>query len=159
MTQAHLSVIFYSLLPIAMTVGGTLPKYERHKHKQILPFFRQLWSGTSMASPRTTLKSLSQLLECLCRPGLLHALSCQPFLAILVTPLSLQYWSLSLQYWSLLCPRWGLPLAWALSALPLTPLLLGAVLQLAWIRRGVPFTMVPDCYETFLKVTIFFFSI
>ena len=51
---------------------------------------------------------------------------------------------------SLLCPRWGLPLAWALSALPLTPLLLGAVLQLAWIRRGVPFTMVPDCYETFL---------
>ena len=38
--------------------------------------------------------------------------------------------------------RWGLPLAWALSALPLTPLLLGAVLQLAWIRRGVPFTMV-----------------
>ena len=56
--------------------------------------------------------------------------------------------SLSLQYWSLLCPRWGLPLAWALSALPLTPLLLGAVLQLAWIRRGVPFTMVRDCYET-----------
>ena len=41
-----------------------------------------------MASPQTTLKSLSQLLECLCRPGLLHALSCQPFLAILVTPLS-----------------------------------------------------------------------
>ena len=68
-----------------MTVGGTLPKYERHKHKQILPFFRQLWSGTCMASPQTTLKSLSQLLECLCRPGLLHALSCQPFLAILVT--------------------------------------------------------------------------
>ena len=28
--QAHLSVIFYSLLPIAMTVGGTMPKYERH---------------------------------------------------------------------------------------------------------------------------------
>ena len=53
-----------------------------------IAFFRQLWSGTSMASPQTTLKSLSQLLECLCRPGLLHALCCQPLLAILVTPLS-----------------------------------------------------------------------
>jgi len=36
---------------------------------------------------------------------------------------------------------WGLPLAWALAALPLTPILIGAILQLAWVRRGVPITM------------------
>merc|ERR1712223_529693 len=83
-TQAHLSVIFYSLLPIAMTATLVWHLYglsTNHLEEPLAAFGMSLPSG------------------------------------------------------------WGLPLAWALSALPLTPLLLGAVLQLAWIRRGVPFTM------------------
>lgn len=35
-------------------------------------------------------------------------------------------------------PVWGLPLGWALSALPLFPVLLGALFTLVWIRSGVP---------------------
>jgi len=82
--QAHLSVIFYSLLPIALTATLVWHLYglsSDHLEEPLAAFGMALPSG------------------------------------------------------------WGLPLAWALSALPLTPLLLGAVLQLAWIRRGVPFTM------------------
>jgi SNF family Na+-dependent transporter len=82
--QAHLSVIFYSLLPIALTatlVWHLVGLSTNHLEEPLAAFGMALPSG------------------------------------------------------------WGLPLAWALSALPLTPLLLGAVLQLAWIRRGVPFTM------------------
>ena len=45
--QAHLSVIFYSLLPIAMTVGGTIAyKYERHWHINYC-----LFSGNSGLAP------------------------------------------------------------------------------------------------------------
>ena len=32
--------------------------------------------------------------------------------------------------------------AWALAALPLAPLLLGALVHMAWLRRGVPLAMV-----------------
>ena len=37
---------------------------------------------------------------------------------------------------------WGLALAWSLAAIPLTPLVLAALVQLAWVRRGVPISMV-----------------
>ena len=107
-----------------------------------LEFFRQPLSGTCMASPLTTLRSPLQLLAWHFHQGV-YLISIH-----LINALNVK----------LLLTRWGLPLAWALSALPLTPLLLGAVLQLAWIRRGVPFVMVHNllwnCCEIDAKVNI-----
>jgi len=36
--------------------------------------------------------------------------------------------------------RWGILLAWSLSGLPILPLVLGALVRLAWVPRGVPVT-------------------
>jgi len=38
-------------------------------------------------------------------------------------------------------PQWALPLPFSLAALPLAPVLLGAFLQIIWLRRGVPLNM------------------
>ena len=40
--------------------------------------------------------------------------------------------------------------AWALAALPLAPLLLGALVHMAWLRRGVPLAMVGTPHPTSL---------
>jgi len=39
-------------------------------------------------------------------------------------------------------PGWGMPLGWALSFLPLSPLVLGGLVHLIFGARGVPRVMV-----------------
>ena len=134
--QAHLSVIFYSILPIALTVRST--KYDFFKcslvfspgHPDMAPVrpLHQPPGGTSCRFWHgSTFRVGTSSIAC--------------FLMLLWYNQAIS----SLRHCEEKNPadsRWGLPLAWALSALPLTPILLGAVLQIAWIRRGVPFTMV-----------------
>ena len=38
--------------------------------------------------------------------------------------------------------HWGILLGWSLSALPVLPLVLGVLVRLAWVPRGVPLTTV-----------------
>ena len=47
-------------------------------------------------------------------------------------------------------PPWAFPLPFSLAALPLAPVLLGAFLQIIWLRQGVPLSMVR---KLFLPVT------
>ena len=83
--------------------------------------------------------SLKELNPCVpCLPSLLQA-SLAWHLAIL----SDQHLAEPLTGFVLSLPEgWGLGLAWGLAALALAPLLLGALVQVAWVRRGVPLNMV-----------------
>ena len=42
---------------------------------------------------------------------------------------------------------WGLPVAWSLAILPVTPIVLGAVLHMVWFTNGVPISLVSITYE------------
>ena len=43
-------------------------------------------------------------------------------------------------------PPWAFPLPFSLAALPLAPVLLGAFLQIIWLRQGVPISMVETLF-------------
>ena len=156
--QAHLSVIFYSILPIALTVRST--KYDFFKSSLVFspghpdmasvrPLHQppggtscRFWHGSTFRVGTSPIACFLMLLwynQAI--SSLRHCEEKNPADCRWGLPLAWAHFSY-FSYSSFNISRWGLPLAWALSALPLTPILLGAVLQIAWIRRGVPFTMV-----------------
>ena len=70
--------------------------------------------------------------------------------------LSTHHLAQPLNTFGLLLPHWGMPMGWSLAALPISPLVFGAVVYLVWGDSGVPRISVSTLVDSW-KILLFKF--